>query len=128
MKILFVGPCYHTNQGQLIKKLLERKHEILFHVAYMGPTEDHSLIKPVHFKQSKLSLFFKSFDKGRVNQYYFPAPYSYWRAFKQQKPDIIIIRDQRKLFCMMAAFYALLTKTRIVFYTWGPSSRFRIWR
>ena len=128
MKILFVAPCYYTNQEQFIKKLLEKKHEISFHVAYIGPTEDQSLIKPVQFKQCKLSLFFKSFIKGGVNQYYFPAPYSDWRAFKKQKPDIIIIRHPYKLFSMMAAIYALLTKTCIVIHTLGPSSRFRIWK
>ena len=128
MKILFVAPCYHINQEQFINKLLERKHEISFHVAYIGPTKDDSLIKPMHFKQSKLSLFFRSFLKGGVNQYYFPAPYSYWRAFKKQKPDIVIIRNPYKLFSMMALFYALLTKTRIVFHTLGPSSRFKIWK
>ncbi|HUP12119.1 MAG TPA: hypothetical protein VM187_07910, partial [Niastella sp.] len=128
MKILFVAPRYHTNQVQLIKKLLEKKHEISFHVACIGPTEDHSLIKPVQFKQSKLSVFFEAFFKGGVNQYYFPGPYGYWKAFKQQKPDIIIIRDPYKLFSVMAAFYALLTKTRIVFYTQEPLTRFRTWK
>ena len=128
MKILFVAPCYQTNQEQLIKKLLERKHEISFHVAYIRPTEDHSLIKPVQFKQSKLSLFFESFLKGGVSKYYFPAPYSYWRAFKKQKPDIVIIRDPYKLFSMMAALYALLTKSRFVSHTLGTSSRFKPWK
>ena len=129
MKILFIASCYHTCQVQLIKKLLERKHEILFHVACIEPTEDHTLIKPMQFKQSKLSVFFESVLKGGVRRkYYFPAPYSYWRAFKQQKPDLIIIRDPYKLFSIMAAFYALLTKTQIVYYTPGPVSRFRTWR
>lgn len=128
MKLLFVAPRYHTNQVQLIKKLLEKKHEISFHVACIGHTEDHSLLTPVQFKQSKLSVFFESFLKGGVNQYYFPAPYSYWKEFRKSKPDIIIIRDPYKMFSMMAAFYALLTKTRIVFYTQEPLSRIRSWK
>ena len=129
MKLLFVAPRYHTNQVQLIKKLLEKNHDISFHVACVGHTEDHSLVKPVQFKQSKLSVFFESVLKGGVNRkYYFPAPYSYWKAFKEQKPDIIIIRDPYKLFSMMTAFYALLTKTRIVFYTQEPLIRFRTWK
>lgn len=129
MKLLFVAPRYHTNQVQLIKKLLEKQHEISFHVACIGPTEDHSLVKPVQFKQSKLSVFFESKLKGGVNRkYYFPAPYSYYKEFRQQKPDIIIIRDPYKLFSLMAAFYALLSKTRIVFYTQEPLFRFRTWK
>jgi hypothetical protein len=77
MKLLFVAPRYHTNQVQLIKKLLEKNHDISFHVACIGHTEDHSLVKPVQFKQSKLSVFLESILKGGVNRkYYFPAPYS----------------------------------------------------
>jgi glycosyltransferase involved in cell wall biosynthesis len=130
MKLLFVAPRYHTNQVQLIKKLLEKKHEITFHVACIGPTEDHSLIKPVQHKQSKLSVMIeKTFKDGGVNnKYYFPAPHSYWKMFRQLKPDIIIIRDPYKLFSLMTAFYALLTKTRIVFYTQEPLIRFRTWK
>jgi glycosyltransferase involved in cell wall biosynthesis len=130
MKLLFVAPRYHTNQVQLIKKLLEKKHEITFHVACIGPTEDHSLIKPVQHKQSRLSVLIeKTFKNGGVNnKYYFPAPHSYWKMFRQLKPDIIIIRDPYKLFSLMTAFYALLTKTRIVFYTQEPLIRFRTWK
>lgn len=129
MKLLFVAPRYHTNQVQLIKKLQEQQHEILFHVACIGPTEDHSLVKPIQFKQSKLSVFLESFLKGGVNRkYYFPALFSYWRSFRKHQPDIIIIRDPYKLFSMIAAFIALLTKTRIVFYTQEPLMRSRTWK
>ena len=130
MKLLFVAPRYHTNQVQLIKKLLEKKHNITFHVACIGPTEDHSLIQPVRHKQSKLSVLIeKTFKNGGVNnRYYFPAPHSYWKMFRQLKPDIIIIRDPYKLFSLMAAFYALLARTRIVFYTQEPLIRCRTWK
>ncbi|OQP51702.1 glycosyltransferase family 4 protein [Niastella populi] len=130
MKLLFVAPRYHTNQVQLIKKLLEKKHDITFHVASIGPTEDHSQLQPVRHKQSKLSVFIeKTFKNGGVNnKYYFPAPHSYWKLFRQLKPDIIIIRDPYKLFSLMAAFYALLANTRIVFYTQEPLIRFRTWK
>src|SRR5690242_16971014 len=119
MKMLFVAPRFHTNQFQLIKKLLEKKHEIFFHVACIGPTEDHSFIKPKQFKQSKLSLLIeKIFGKGgATRKNYFPQLVRYWRAFKQLKPDLVVIRDPYKLFSLTVAIYALLTKARIVFYT-----------
>ncbi len=127
MKLLFVAPRYHTNQVQLIKKLLEQKHEIFFHVASIGPTEDHSLIKPIRHKQSKLSVFIeKLFKNGGVNnKNYFPAPASYLKAFKQLKPDIIIIRDPYKLFSMMAAFYARLTKNKDRFLYPGTTNKIK---
>ena len=119
MKILFVAPRFHTNQFQLIKKLLEKKHAIFFHAACIGVTEDHSLVKPIQYKQSRLSVFIeKILGKGGVNRrYYFPKLFGYWRVFTQLKPDIVIIRDPYKLFSLMTAFYALLTKARIIFYT-----------
>jgi glycosyltransferase involved in cell wall biosynthesis len=119
MKILFVAPRFHTNQFQLIKKLLEKKHAIFFHAACIGKTEDHSLVKPIQYKQSRLSVFIERiFGKGGVNRrYYFPQLFSYWRVFRQLKPDIVVVRDPYKLFSLMAAIYALLTKARIIFYT-----------
>jgi glycosyltransferase involved in cell wall biosynthesis len=119
MKILFVAPRFHTNQVQIIRKLLEKKHEIFFHVACIGPTEDHSLLMPLHYKQSKLSVFIeKILGKGGVNRRnYFPQLVSYWKVLRQMKPEIVVIRDPYKLFSLMAAFYALLIKAKIVFYT-----------
>ncbi|AEW03328.1 hypothetical protein A4D02_04735 [Niastella koreensis] len=119
MKILFVAPRYHTNQVEIIKILLKKNHEVFFHVACIGSTEDHSLVKPVCYKQSKLSsLIEKRFDKGRANKrFYFPGTLTYWRAMKQLRPQIVVIRDPYKLFSQLAAFFALLIKARIIFYT-----------
>lgn len=130
MKILFVAPRFHTNQFQLIKKLLEKKHEPFFHVACMGPTEDHSLIMPLQYKQSKLSVFIEMiFGKGGVNRrYYFPQLGSYWRAFRQMKPAMVVIRDPYKLFSLTVAIYALLTNAKIIFYTQEDLCRPRTWR
>lgn len=119
MKILFVAPRFHTNQVHIVKKLLEKKHLVSFHVACVGPTEDHSMIIPIQYKQSKLSILIeKIIGKGWANRrYYFPQPVSYWRVFRKLKPQIVVIRDPYKLFSLMAAFYALLSKAKIIFYT-----------
>ncbi|MBO9200514.1 MULTISPECIES: glycosyltransferase family 4 protein [Niastella] len=119
MKILFVAPRFHTNQVQIIKILLEKKHEVFFHVACIGATEDHSLVKPICYKQSWLSrLIEKKFDKGQSNKrFYFPDISAYWKAMKQLRPQIVVIRDPYKLFSQLAAFFALLIKARIIFYT-----------
>jgi glycosyltransferase involved in cell wall biosynthesis len=119
MKILFVAPRFHTNQVQVIKILLEKNHEVFFHVACIGATEDHSLVKPVCYNQSKLSrLIEKKFDKGQANKrFYFPGIRNYWRQMKQLRPQIVLIRDPYKIFSMLAAFIALLIKAKIIFYT-----------
>src|SRR5687767_3429375 len=130
MKILFVAPRFHTNQVQLIKKLHEKKHEVVFHVACVGATEDHSLLIPLQYKQSKLSVFIEMIlGKGGVNKrYYFPQLISYWRYFRQLKPEIVVIRDPYKLFSLTAALYALLNKAKIVFYTQEDIYRSKTWR
>jgi glycosyltransferase involved in cell wall biosynthesis len=130
MRILFVAPRFHTNQVQLIKKLHEKKHEIFFHVACIGPTEDHSLIVPLRYKQSKFSVFIEMiFGKGGVNKrYYFPQLVSYWKFFRHLKPEIVVIRDPYKLFPLTAALYALLSKAKIVFYTQEDLYRSKTWR
>src|SRR3954462_14414403 len=119
MKILFVAPRFHTNQVEIIKILLQKNHEVFFHVACIGPTEDHSLVQPVCYKQSILSRFIeKKFDKGQANKrFYFPRALTYWRAMRQLQPQLIVIRDPYKLFSLLAAFFALLIKTKIIFYT-----------
>ncbi|HEX6428544.1 MAG TPA: glycosyltransferase family 4 protein [Niastella sp.] len=119
MRILFVAPRFHTNQFLLIKTLLEKKHEIIFHATSIGSTEDHSLITPVQFKQSKLSVLTEMiFGKGlATRKNYFPGPISYWNVFRKLKPEMVVIRDPYKLFSLMAACYAILTNAKIVFYT-----------
>jgi glycosyltransferase involved in cell wall biosynthesis len=114
-----VAPRFHTNQVQLIKKLLDKKHEIFFHVACIGPTEDHSLITPLRYKQSKLSMLIEMImgRGGVTRRYYFPQLVNYWRVVKQLKPAIIVIRDPYKLFSLMTAIFALLVKAKIIFYT-----------
>jgi hypothetical protein len=99
MRFLFVAPRFHTNQFQLIKKLQEKKHAIIFHAASIGPTEDHSLLIPVKYEQSNLSLFIeKLLGKGGPNKrYYFPKLVSYWEVFRELKPEIVVIRDPYKL-------------------------------
>jgi glycosyltransferase involved in cell wall biosynthesis len=119
MKILFVAPRFHTNLFLIIKTLLEKDHQVHFHVACTGPTEDHSLLVPSLHKQCKLSLLIeKIFGKDAINRrYYFPWPMSYWNRFKKLKPDLVIIRDPYKLFPLLAALCAKLINAKIIFYT-----------
>ena len=120
MRILFVAPRFHTNQYQVVKTLLDKNHRVFFHVATLGPTEDHSLLTPVNFKQSKISIAIeKYFGTGGVNKpRYFPAILSYWSNLCKLQPDIVIIRDPyNSLFAIVAAFCSLFTGAKIVFYS-----------
>jgi glycosyltransferase involved in cell wall biosynthesis len=127
MRILFVAPRFHTNQYQMVKTLQEKKHEVFFHVASLGSTEDYSLLTPSRYHQSKVSLIIeKFFGQGGVNRpNYFPNPIHYWRIFKELKPEIVIIRNPYRYFSLIAAFFSLFTKTKIIFYTQEELFRFR---
>lgn len=127
MRVLFIAPRFHTNQYQVVKTLMESKHEVFFHVAFLGPTEDHRLLTPKNYKQSRISsLIEKAFGKGGVKRpYYFPEVMSYWKEFAKLKPDVVVIRDPYKYFSLIAAVCALFTKSKIVFYTQEELHRFR---
>lgn len=118
MKILFVAPRYHTNQVHIVRTLQKCGHEIFFHVALQGATEDYSLIKPEVLPESRVSVQLRSwFGDGGVNKKrYFPKPIAYWRKFKELAPDIVIIRIHGFVFSYIAAFYARLSGSRVVFY------------
>lgn len=118
MKVLFVAPRYHTNQVHIVRTLLERGHEVHFHVAVHGFTEDHSLLRPAVIPESRLSaLIRKVFGDGGPNrQRYFPKPRVYWHAIKELSPDVVIIRLHGWVFSYMAAITAKLCGASVVFY------------
>ncbi|WP_266205210.1 glycosyltransferase family 4 protein [Pontibacter kalidii] len=132
MKILFVAPRFHTNQYQLVKTLQEHHHQVYFHVSYLGPTEDYSLLIPKNFRQSRVSVFIEKIMAKRVVRrpcyYYYPKILDYWEGFKALKPDLVIIRDPYTLFSLIAAFCAYFLKVKVIFYTqedlYRPRSRF----
>ncbi len=104
-------------------------HEIYFHVSYLGPTEDHSLLTPVNYKQSKVSLLVEKVigdvEKKRPFYYYFPNIVNYWKEFKSLKPAVVVIRDPYTCFSLVAAFCALFNKSKIIFYTQEELNRYR---
>jgi hypothetical protein len=46
MRILFVAPRYHTNQVEIVRTLLACGHQVWFHAATIGPTENHLAVVP----------------------------------------------------------------------------------
>jgi len=119
MVILFVAPRFHTNQYQMVKTLQEEGHEVVFHVASHGSTEDHSLLTPIVTRQSRCSVLIERIiGNGRISKpYYFPSPVKYWKVFKKCSPDVVIIRDPYKFFSLLVACYSLFVGARIIFYT-----------
>ena len=116
--ILFIAPRYHTNQVGIVRALLKYGHDVHFHVRTKGFTEDYSLIEPTLFPESWLTFYLRKFigDGGANKKRYMPSPVIYWKALRNLKPDIVIIRKHGIAFTYLAAFYAKLLNCTIIFY------------
>jgi glycosyltransferase involved in cell wall biosynthesis len=126
MKVLFVAPRYHTNQVHIVRTLRERGHEVCFHVAVHGVTEDHGLLRPTVFAESRLSAIIRNVfgDGGPNRRRYFPDPLVYWRAMKKLSPDVVVIRLHGFAFTYMAALTARVCGASVVFYQQQDLSTF----
>lgn len=122
MKILFVAPRYHTNQEPIVRTLLGRGHRVLFHVATVGPIENHELLNPVIVKESIVSVLWRRLrrDSGVNNRSYFPSPVAYLRELLKERPAVTIIRLHGRVYSYLAASCARLAGSQVVFYEQTP--------
>lgn len=135
MKIVFIAPRYHTNQHEIVKKLLAEGWDVEFHVALVGPTEDHSLLTPKLYEQCPLSkLLIRILGEGGVNRpRAFPSPRRYYKDLKNSRPDYIVLRSPNRWFSILGAFCARLLGIKIIYYTqtalhkaYSPSRRIAV--
>ena len=136
MKVLFIAPRFHTNQVGWIRSLLSAGHDVQMNVLLKGATENYSDIQPQVFKLCTLSkIIIKVFGDGGANLFRgFPAPSDYYQYLLQLKPDVVIVRDIRRYFSLLAAVCARFTGARIVIYSqtalhkkYSPSRRLLTW-
>lgn len=124
LKFLFVAPRFHTNQIEWVRVLLEKQHQVAFHVTLKGPTEDYSNITPIIVGESVLSKLHQKAKKGGANKpYSYPSFVKYFFLFRKTNPDVVIIRDPKRIFSKIAAICARLHNKRIIFYTQEPLMR-----
>ncbi|WP_285060292.1 glycosyltransferase family 4 protein [Pedobacter ginsengisoli] len=119
MKILFVVPRYHTNMVGWIQALRDNGSQVNVHAIIQGSTENHKELIPQIFPLSKLSEFIIDLlGEGGVNKFRgFPNPVKYYRELKRLKPDILIVRDIKRWFSLVAAICARLLGIKIVIYS-----------
>jgi glycosyltransferase involved in cell wall biosynthesis len=125
MRFLFVAPRYHTNQFFVVKTLLEKGHEVAFHVLYEGKSEDHSLLKPTVVRTSFLfrllaTLFKKQDDENFRYKYGFPPLWHYLEKVRRFNPDIMVIRSDCLIFALIAMLTGILQSKALVFYSNAP--------
>jgi glycosyltransferase involved in cell wall biosynthesis len=129
MRILFVAPRYHTNYTETVRVLIAEGHQVWFHAAVVGHTENHSILTPYVHPESVLStLLTWCRGTGVNNEWYCPALVSYWRLFRRISPDIMVVRWHNPLFCWLAGIYARVIGCRTIVYEQiSPDLLHRVW-
>jgi glycosyltransferase involved in cell wall biosynthesis len=129
MRILFVAPRYHTNQVEIIRTLLAAGHQVWFHAATIGPTENHVAVVPhVHEPSWFSNLATRFLGWGVNNFWYCPALVSYWRLFRRISPEIVVVRWHNPLFSWLAGVYARVIGCRIIVYEQiSPDLLSKVW-
>jgi glycosyltransferase involved in cell wall biosynthesis len=129
MRILFVAPRYHTNQVEIIRTFLAAGHEVWFHAATVGATENHVNVVPhVHETAWFSRMATQLLGYGVNNFWYCPAPVSYWRLFRCISPEIMVVRWHNPFFCWLTGLYARLTGCHTIVYEQiSPDLLHKVW-
>lgn len=134
MKVMYVAFMFHTNQVPIMKGWQESERDAALFVSYTpGNTEDHTFCKPIVLGFSKWFHFFNSiyellhrrtlrkssFPEAFAGKYGFPAMGKVKKLLKQEKPDLVILRD-RYLYTIF--FYRICRKRGIpcILYNQNP--------
>ena len=125
-RVMFIVPRYHTNLVGSVKALKESGHEVLILAAYQDMIEDHSQIKPIILPQSIISRFMVHLfgSGGGDNAYYFPSFLATLNVLIKFRPDLVIVRNPRRIAALYGFAAAKLLGCRVLFYT---LSRFDLW-
>ena len=98
MHIKFILPRFHTNMFYPTKLLLKNNFRVSIDCAYRGFNENNSLIKSKIIEESLITRIFKKLLTNKMNKFYLPKIGTYLKHFKNDVPDIIIIRPYNFLF------------------------------
>lgn len=129
MRILFVAPRYHTNQVEQIRTLIAAGHQVWFHAATVGATENHRDVVPHVHTPSLVTRLATNWQGAAANDWWYcPALLSYWRLMRETAPHVVVIRWHNPLFCRLAGLYARLSGFRIIVYEqFSPDVLSKVW-
>lgn len=127
MKILFIAPRFHSNQYELIQKLIEEGCAVDFFVMGEGNSEDYSFVKPTLIPISfftKLYLYIvkkqQKIDVFKYASLALPSFFSYYNLIKQAKADIIIVRVGNYPYFLLLIPFIFWNRNKFVFYSQQP--------
>lgn len=133
MKITFVAPRFHTNQVFIIEELINRGHHVDFIAQYVGGSEDHTLIKPIVFKNSlifRLRYFiYQKQNPTQLDPFKFlrvhgaPSFIKYFSYFMNQRPDLVIVRDKHLKLSKMTFVICKTLNIPVILYQQIPKNQ-----
>jgi glycosyltransferase involved in cell wall biosynthesis len=92
-------------------------HEVAVDVMAVGPTENHTIVKPIKHNIGQLSAWLYRVGIARnTTLHNFPQIRAYWRHMRRLDPDVVIVRGVTRWFCRLAALCALLQRRKLVVY------------
>ena len=116
MHIKFILPRFHTNMFYPTKLLLKNNFRVSIDCAYRGFNENNSLIKSKIIEESLITRIFKKLLNNKMNKFYLPKIGPYLKHFKNDVPDIIIIRPYNFLFFFLILILSILFKRKLIIY------------
>lgn len=125
-RVMYIIPRYHTNLVGSVKALQESGYEVQVLGAFRGATEDYSQIRPIVLPNSLISrLMVRMFGHGGADRpYYFPSFITTLSALSKFRPDLVVVRNPKRIAALFGIASAKLFGCRVVFYT---QTRFDLW-
>lgn len=124
MKILFIGPRFHTNLNDRIKALRDHGHEIKFLSQYKGSIEKYNIISPVVIESSIIYSFLEKvreiiYGNNPKDLWKLNLAYPKLKVLKDEitsyHPDIIIVKGMKSLLSLFSLYFAKKYKIRSFF-------------
>lgn len=119
MKIMYIAFMFHTNQVPIMRGWIKSGHKVTFVSETKGNTEDHSVCTPVvlgysgvfnvinkvYKKLTAKKNQYSSFPEAFEGHYAFPSFFKLIRLYKNEQPDLLILRDRSvyTVWCYLAA-------------------------
>jgi glycosyltransferase involved in cell wall biosynthesis len=130
MRFLFIAPRFHSNQSDLVHKLIAEGHSVNFIVMGSSKSEDHSLLQPRVLEKTRLGKLVNKWrnpenDFSRYACVGIPKLRQLYQWLFEIKPDVTIVRGFLCSYILMALPY-ILFRSRVIVYTQGPKFRSKI--
>ena len=126
MKLLYIGPRYHTNQVPIMKGWMEHGDHVTFAAQFEGKSEVHDYVDFVKIKPSKMCLRrFRNIDErydastaeDKKIEAFVPSFIEMVKLLQQVKPDVVVLRDRKKTSFITYMACQLLGIKKVILYT-----------